>query len=301
MLDSLPLLDAASAAAEPSMIFDFTEWVFTKFDEFIAWSDDGGAVLLWVIIGAVLILTGVGLPTPEDIWLTLAGFLAYRSGFFGTDPGLEAFRLYHFGAALLFCTTCNVIGDSACWWLGKNVGMPIREKSRFFRRIITDKRYTRVRWWFRKYGGGTVFIGRQMAGVRFVTFFTAGTVGMPWTRFVMWDALGCLLSIPVWFTLGALGHIHREDLRELFQTTGHWMLLGGAVLVVGFFVYIKVFKVKKDMAHDRRKKLAAEVTAASNVENPIHLPAGAPVPQNRVGPVVATLKPSSRQKAVPGA
>lgn len=284
MNECAALLDAATG--EPSMIWNFTEWVFLKFDQFIEWADSGGTPIIWGIICAVLILTGVGLPTPEDIWLTLAGFLTYHSGFFGLSPGLESFSIWHFAAALLFCSTSNVIGDSMCWWLGRNIGLPIREKSKFFQKLISDRNYARVRWWFRKYGGGTVFIGRQMAGVRFVTFFTAGTVRMPWARFAMWDFIGCFLSIPVWFTLGALGHIHREDLKELFLSAGNWMLLGGAVLVVGFFLYIKFFRVKKDKAKDKRSEIAEKVTAESNADK--HL----------VGdPLIAAKRISSRRMA----
>lgn len=258
------LLDAATP--EPHIIWNFTEWVFTKFDAFIEWADAGGTPIIWCIIGFVLITTGVGLPTPEDIWLTLAGFLTFHSGFFGTSPGLESFSFWHFLAALLYCATCNVIGDSMCWWLGKNVGLPIRDRYKFFRRMISDRNYARVRWWFRKYGGGTVFMGRQLAGVRFVTFFTAGIVKMPLPRFILWDYIGCFLSIPVWFVLGSLGHVHRESLRELFQDAGHWMLLGGVVLILGFFLYIRLFRYKKDKARDRRKLIAEAITTEAKLE-----------------------------------
>jgi hypothetical protein len=44
-----------------------------------AWNQEH-AIIIWPVILGVLMLTGVGLPTPEDIWLTLAGFSAYKQG-----------------------------------------------------------------------------------------------------------------------------------------------------------------------------------------------------------------------------
>ncbi|MCA8939287.1 MAG: DedA family protein [Planctomycetes bacterium] len=199
----------------------------------------------------VLALTGVGLPTPEDIWLMLAGFLTSQSGFLGTIGNPEDVPLWHYGATLAFCALSNMIGDAACWWLGKRYGLSIRSRIKFFQKLLPEKRLHRVERWFGKMGGATVFFGRLMAGVRFVVFFTAGVSKMKLRKFLLWDALGCCLSIPLWLWLGHLGQsVHgTEDyhlFREWAKESGLWVMLAGVILVGGFIVYVKFFR-KKDL------------------------------------------------------
>ena len=61
----------------------------TLFDP--AWNQDNAHVI-WPAVLFVLVLTGIGLPTPEDIWLTLAGFseafLVLRAQDLGLGLGL---------------------------------------------------------------------------------------------------------------------------------------------------------------------------------------------------------------------
>lgn len=166
----------------------------TMFDP--AWNQEH-ATVIWPTIMFILALTGIGLPTPEDIWLTLAGFSAYKQGG-------DEFIWYYFLGALFACSFANLVGDTGAWFLGRKLGFGIRDRFKFMRRILTEKRLRKVQGWFDNYGNWTVFLGRQVAGIRFVTFFSAGTMRMPLPKFLLFDFLGCMISIPIWLTLGAL-------------------------------------------------------------------------------------------------
>lgn len=231
------------------------EFFFDLFDQFVAWATAGGSTYVWLSISAVLALTGVGLPTPEDIWLMLAGFLTYKSGFLGRAPTPDDVVIWDYAATLFFCAGSNMIGDAGCWWLGKRFGLPLRARIRFFRHILTNKRLRRVDRWFNRFGGATIFFGRLVAGVRFVVFFTAGVTRMRLRTFVMWDALGCMVSIPLWLYLGRLGAglyetEHYQEFRKMAKDTGLWVLAGGVLLVLLFFTYVKVFVKKRHEDED---------------------------------------------------
>ncbi|MHC4839955.1 MAG: DedA family protein [Planctomycetota bacterium] len=188
---------------------------------------------IWVAILCILAATGIGLPTPEDIWLTLAGFSAYM------QAG-EKFVWYYFVIAFMVCATANLIGDSGAWILGKKYGFGIRNRFKFMKKILSEKRMRKVQGWFDNYGSWSVFFGRQVAGIRFVTFFTAGTMRMPYWRFIFFDFMGCFFSIPLWFTLGALGAIYgREWLEKATGQAGGWVLLAGVVALVIFLIVVK--------------------------------------------------------------
>jgi membrane protein DedA with SNARE-associated domain len=199
------------------------------------------------MIFGILVLTGIGLPTPEDIWLTLAGFTAYK------QAG-DKFVWYYYAFAFVGCTTANLIGDSFAWMLGRRYGFSIRDRFKFMRSMLNERRMRRVQGWFDNYGNWTVFLGRQVAGIRFVTFFSAGTMRMPWHKFIFFDFLGCFVSIPLWFALGSLAAIYgREWLQAASRYAGGGMMLAA---LGGLAALILVVKVR---AARRARREAAEI------------------------------------------
>lgn len=218
----------AEAAADPGWL----DTVYsTLFDP--RWNQQH-AVGIWALILGILVLTGIGLPTPEDIWLTLAGFSTYKQA----D---DTFVWYGFAGAFAACTVAILIGDIAAWWLGRRYGFAIRDRFKLMRRVLTDKRMKKVQGWFDNYGNWSVFFGRQVAGVRFVTFFTAGTMRVPLHKFTLFDFLGCLVSIPIWLTLGALASIYgREWLDRASTYVGSTLLVVFVLAVVVFLVVVKI-------------------------------------------------------------
>ena len=218
----------------------------TMFDP--AWNQEH-ATVIWPTIMFILALTGIGLPTPEDIWLTLAGFSAYKQGG-------DEFIWYYFLGALFACSFANLVGDTGAWFLGRKLGFGIRDRFKFMRRILTEKRLRKVQGWFDNYGNWTVFLGRQVAGIRFVTFFSAGTMRMPLPKFLLFDFLGCMISIPIWLTLGALASIYgREWLEKASKSVGGGLFATAVVAVVIFLIVVKVRGAK------RAKKDAADIEA----------------------------------------
>ena len=154
------------------------------------------------------------------------------------------------------CSIAILIGDTGAWYMGRKLGFGIRDRFKFMRRILTEKRMRKVQGWFDNYGNWTVFLGRQVAGVRFVTFFSAGTMRMSLVRFLLFDFLGCLVSIPIWLTLGALtSNYGREWLEKASKSVGGGMMIVAVVAIVIFVVVIKVRSAR------RAKKDAEDIEA----------------------------------------
>jgi membrane protein DedA with SNARE-associated domain len=83
-------------------------------------------------------------------------------------------------------------------------------------------------------------------------------MGLP--RFLLFDFLGCLVSIPIWLTLGALASIYgREWLETASRSVGGGLL---AAVLVGLVVFIIIIKVR---ASKRAKKDAEAVEAEINL------------------------------------
>jgi len=212
--------------------------IATVFDP--AWNIAHGRVI-WTVIVLVLFLSGLGLPLPEDVPLTLAGFTMFKqSG--------EAIVPAHFALTFLTVVVPILLGDMIAYGMGRKYGIGLRDRFAVLRRALPDARLTRVRHWFASYGAFTVFLGRQVAGVRFVTFFSAGSMHVPFARFVFFDFLGCLVSVPVWLTLGVLASRYGEQwLQIAMRRVGSGFMLAALVL----------FGVLLLVARLRRRKLAA--------------------------------------------
>ncbi len=189
---------------------------------------------IWATIVVVLFLSGIGLPLPEDIPLTLAGFTTLKSSH-------DVFVFWRFVLAFVAVTIPILTGDVLAYTLGRRFGLGIRDRIPPLRRLVSEKRMARVQRWFDNYGSFTVFLGRQVAGVRFVTFFMAGTMRVPLSRFVFFDFLGCLVSVPVWLSLGVLASRYGEEwLRAAMRKVGSGFLIGTIVLLLVFLLVIKL-------------------------------------------------------------
>ena len=223
-----PAADAASAAGTPDPGF-FNRLINQLYDP--AWNAEH-RWQIWGLIVFVLISTGFGLPTPEDIWLMLAGFTTWLS------TGGE-FVWYIFLPVLVLCSLSNVVGDLVAWGMGYKWGLGVRDRFKFVKKAITDKRLARVQGWFDNYGLWAVFFGRLVTGVRLVTFIMAGAMKIKWWKFALVDFAANMASIPLWLTLGVLIAEHgREYADDLSKKLSVWVLaIGGALLVIVVVIY----------------------------------------------------------------
>lgn len=209
------------------------------------WNTEHRAII-WSAIVVVLTLAGAGLPLPEDIPLTLSGFTVFKqSG--------DSFVLLNYVLAFGAVVVPILAGDIVAYGMGRRWGFGLRDRFRLVRRVLSDKRMHRVQRWFDHYGNFTVFLGRQVAGVRFVTFFSAGAMRMPLSKFVLYDFLGCLVSVPVWLTLGGLAAVYgKEWLDVAAKQVGSGFLVGAVLMFLGLVFYVRLRAA-------RRPQLESEV------------------------------------------
>ena len=209
--------------------------VNTAFDP--AWNVEHQG-FIWAGIFVVLLISGVGIPLPEDVPLTIAGFTTFKQS-------QDVFHFPHYVLAFFFVCTPILLGDLVAYHMGKRYGFGLRDRLKFLRTALSDKRIARVQSWFDRYGAFTVFMGRQVTGVRFVTFFTAGTMKVPLPKFVLFDFLGCLVTVPVWMTLGTLASIYGQHwLHQAMRKVGAGFLVASVLVVIGFVVVLKLRKMR---------------------------------------------------------
>ena len=134
-------------------------------------------------------LEALGAPLPGETLLIFAAVMAGRG-----DMSLPAL--------LFFAWVGSVLGDNVGYWIGRKLGRAA--VSRYGARIgLTAARFERVEAIFARYGAATVAFARFVNVLRQLNGIVAGTLGMAWPRFLMFNSLGAALWVGLW-VLGAL-------------------------------------------------------------------------------------------------
>ena len=124
-------------------------------------------------------LENAGIPLPGETITLVGGFLA--------GNGELTYPL-----VLLSAVLGAILGDSAGYWLGRWGGLPALEKIGQLFRMPTDE-IAIAREKFRGSAERAVFFGRFIAILRIFAGPMAGLTGMPYPRFLFFNATGALV------------------------------------------------------------------------------------------------------------
>jgi len=180
----------------------------------------------WAAYGTIfgiLVACGMGVPFPEDVSLIFGGYLVFR------------------GSAQLPLMVATgflgiLAGDSLIYWAGRRLGNRARtEHGRMLRRLLTPARRARVEALFARHGDKIVMAARFMPGVRAVTFFTAGSAGMPYARFICFDGLAALASAPAFVFLGFR---FGRQLQHVIELLKRFQIATAIVIVVSACTWV---------------------------------------------------------------
>lgn len=181
----------------------------------------------------------LGLLAPGEATVVIAGLFASRGP-------LEI------GFVIPLAILGAFAGDNAGYWLGRRFGTGILErygKYAFFGRDSLE----RVRGYYGKHGGKTVFLGRFTSIVRSFGPFVAGSSGMRYGPFVLWSGVGCFVW-GLFFSL--LGYFFGESWEVIEKYMGRIGLFGflGGVALIAIFVLVR----KRRSAGGRRETARAK-------------------------------------------
>jgi membrane protein DedA with SNARE-associated domain len=180
-------------------------------------------------VGLFLFLEDFGVPVPGETMLIAAALYA------GTGHlNVWLVAVVGFAAA--------VLGDNIGYVIGRKGGRRLIE--RFGRYVfVTPTRLDRAEAFFEKHGGKVVTIARFVEGLRQLNGVIAGTVEMPWRRFLFFNAIGAALWVAAWTSLGYFAGSHVATISRDFA-----YFAAGAVVVA---VAVLVWHLRKRRKHKR--------------------------------------------------
>jgi len=153
-------------------------------------------IATWGYIGiiAFLILTGCGLPIPEEVPIVAAGWLS------APGPGGEPAQLDPW-IAVASCFIGAIVGDIVMYGIGRKFGRKLLQKRQFFASFLTPEKERHIEEMFHKHGLKVLFVSRFLVGIRSPIYVTAGILKVPFRRFVLVDMFCAAVMISAFFSL----------------------------------------------------------------------------------------------------
>lgn len=102
--------------------------------------------------------------------------------------------------------------------------------------FLTEERLDKAEQFFSRHGGKVVTIARFVEGLRQANGIVAGIAKMHWRRFIAFNALGALLWVAVWITVGYVAGSHIGTLYRSFQHDEIYIGIAIGLLVAAFAV-----------------------------------------------------------------
>lgn len=191
----------------------------------------GGIVL-------ILVLTGAGLPIPEEIPVLAAGVLSGH----GT---------LHVGFAYAACLIGALLGDCVMYSIGRYFGRSLLRERHWFAPFLTPEREALVEENIKRHGLKVFFLARFLVGLRSPVFLAAGILRVPFRRFILIDLFCATVVISLFFSLG---YIFANQIRAwLVAIRQAEFALTGSVLaviaVVGLYFYMRRRKAREATMH----------------------------------------------------
>lgn len=108
------------------------------------------------------------------------------------------------------------IGDNLGYLIGRVGG---RQLVRRFGRYVflTERRLARIEAVLDRHGSMVVTVARFVDGLRQLSGLVSGIAGMPWTRFLGFNALGAALWVAIWVSVGRFAGHHLGWLSGLVR------------------------------------------------------------------------------------
>jgi membrane protein DedA with SNARE-associated domain len=205
----------------------------------------------YLAITVVLILTGSGLPIPEEVPIIAAGILAAH----GTlDPVL----------ALACCIFGAIAGDCVMYAIGYYFGRGVLREHPWFSRFVTPEREEQIEDRFRQHGLKVFFVARFLVALRSPVYLTAGILRVSFKRFFLIDLVCATTVVGTFFGLTYL----------VGQQLPHWiheaqiLLSVVAVIATAGVVFFLWWRHRRSLARQKAEGPAAPAAKSDQAESP---------------------------------
>lgn len=194
-------------------------------------------LFLWVL------LEQIGIPVPSIPVLLTAGTLS------------ATHQVSHFYALLAVLAAC-MISDSMWFALGRRYGNSVLKLlCRFSLEASTC--VSKTEGYFSRRGPITLLFSKFVPGLSTVAPPIAGQIGMPYSRFFVWDLAGSIIWAEVFLLAGRFFGDVAQKSAPFFHWLGHFAFAIFVLMVIGLMAY-RILKQRKFLQQVREMRLDPE-------------------------------------------
>ncbi|MDX3093396.1 DedA family protein [Streptomyces sp. ME19-03-3] len=176
----------------------------------------------YLAVGVLVLLDNGGIPVPGQTVLVVAAAYA------GTGR-------MDIAGVVAVAVAAAVAGDCLGYLIGRSGGRALVHRwGRYF--LLTPERFARGEEFFARRGELVVLFARFVDGLRQTNGIIAGTAGMPWWRFMLFNTLGALLWVGVWAGLAYAAGTRLDTLYAWLTRFQLYALLAVALLAAALTV-----------------------------------------------------------------
>lgn len=135
-----------------------------------------------------LVLTGCGMPIPEEVAFVVAGVLSAEGKL-------------HWEIALASCLVGAILGDSVMYSIGRRWGETLLGAHPRLAWILQAKREKQFEEAVQQHAFKVMFLSRFLVGIRGPVYVAAGAVHVPYLRFLLIDMFCASLVVTTFFFL----------------------------------------------------------------------------------------------------
>ena len=148
-----------------------------------------------------LVLTGCGLPIPEEVPIIAAGIASSHD---------QLVPIW----AFLACVVGALLGDSVMYAIGYHFGHNLMKKHPRFGKFLGAQREEYFEKAIQKHSFKVMLLARFMIGVRGPVYLAAGVVRMSYIRFIICDLLCATLVVGTFF---GLSYYYGREIYEFIR------------------------------------------------------------------------------------
>jgi len=181
-----------------------------------------------------LVLTGCGLPIPEEVALIAAGVLAAKEIL---DPWV----------ALAACLIGCLLGDTVMYWIGRRLGRRLLRPGSWGSKYLTPEREKTLEHLIHRHGVKVLFASRFLVGVRSPVYLTAGILKFPFRRFIIADLFCAAIVILLFF---GLSYFFGEWAGALIHNAEYGLTIVVAILALVGAVFAWIYFHRSKRPHN---------------------------------------------------
>jgi len=188
----------------------------------------------YLAVGFLIFVEDFGVPSPGETVLIAASVYAGAGRL-----SIVAVGLVGFAAA--------VLGDNAGYAIGRFGGRTL--VLRFGRYVLlTPERLDGAESFFTRHGGKIVTVARFIEGLRQANGIIAGITGMPWPRFLAFNALGAALWAGTWTAVGYQAGHHIQAIYTQANRYALYLLAAAALAAAALIIRHRLRRSRNDAA-----------------------------------------------------